>query len=624
MKILIDAQHPEDLRATVVNQDNIIQDFDVETTTKKQNKGNIYLAKVSRVESSLQACFVDYGNGRNGFLPFAEVHPDYFQISMNEKKKILETRSHNNASDLDNDVLDTNDDSVIETLSETHTGKDDEISKKELLKKYKIQNVIKQDQVILVQVVKEERGNKGAALTTYMSLAGQFSVLMPNSNKRSSYGISRKIHRREDRTRIRKILKNLSIPSNTTAIVRTAGINANDTEIKQDYNYLTTLWNEIRKKTYDAKVPACIHDEGSLIRRILRDMMQPNIEEVVIDGAKALKEAKDFYKAITGKVSKKIKAHRGKTPLFMEYSVEKQLESIHTEEVPLPSGGSIVIGQTEALVAIDVNSGRATKGKGIEETAYKTNLEASAEIARQMRLRDLAGLVVIDFIDMEKDGNNFKVEKKMRDELRIDRAKIEMKKISGFGLMELSRQRLRPSFLETSYLKCPHCRGLGVMASVQTASVFILRQLEDKLVHYRAPRFYVSVPPMVALYLLNQKRTDLLELEEKYKTSIIINGDDSILSIHDYKIETLAKNKDTGDYFGESKPVYKSEKRDLRENKSREIVKGTQQYNKKTLKKKSFWTNLFSSSKRTSAPKPKIQSTKKYHYKKRYYKNNKK
>ena len=620
MKILIDAQHPEDLRATVVNQNNIIQDFDVETTTKKQNKGNIYLAKVSRVEGSLQACFVDYGNGRNGFLPFSEIHPDYFQISMNEKKKLLETRSQKNSNDSDNDILDTNDDSVIETLSDTHTGKDDEISKRELLKKYKIQNVIKQDQVILVQVVKEERGNKGAALTTYMSLAGQFSVLMPNSNKRSSYGISRKINRRDDRTRIRKILKNLSIPSNTTAIVRTAGINADDAEIKQDYNYLTTLWNEIRKKTYDAKVPACIHDEGSLIRRILRDMMQPNIEEVIIDGAKALKEAKDFYKAITGKVSKKIKAHKGKTPLFMEYSVEKQLESIHTEEVPLPSGGSIVIGQTEALVAIDVNSGRATKGKGIEETAYKTNLEASAEIARQMRLRDLAGLVVIDFIDMEKDGNNFKVEKKMRDELRIDRAKIEMKKISGFGLMELSRQRLRPSFLETSYLKCPHCRGLGVMASVQTASVFILRQLEDKLVHYRAPRFYVSVPSMVALYLLNQKRTDLLELEEKYKTSIIINGDDSILSIHDYKIETLAKNKDTGDYFGESKPVYKSEKRDLRENKSREIVKGTQQYNKKELKKKNFWTNLFSSPEQS----PKPQPPKKYHHKKRYYKNNKK
>ncbi|MHA1540489.1 MAG: Rne/Rng family ribonuclease [Alphaproteobacteria bacterium] len=620
MKILIDAQHPEDLRATVVNQNNIIQDFDVETTTKKQNKGNIYLAKVSRVEGSLQACFVDYGNGRNGFLPFSEIHPDYFQISMNEKKKLLETRSQKNSNDSDNDILDTNDDSVIETLSDTHTGKDDEISKRELLKKYKIQNVIKQDQVILVQVVKEERGNKGAALTTYMSLAGQFSVLMPNSNKRSSYGISRKINRRDDRTRIRKILKNLSIPSNTTAIVRTAGINADDAEIKQDYNYLTTLWNEIRKKTYDAKVPDCIHDEGSLIRRILRDMMQPNIEEVIIDGAKALKEAKDFYKAITGKVSKKIKAHKGKTPLFMEYSVEKQLESIHTEEVPLPSGGSIVIGQTEALVAIDVNSGRATKGKGIEETAYKTNLEASAEIARQMRLRDLAGLVVIDFIDMEKDGNNFKVEKKMRDELRIDRAKIEMKKISGFGLMELSRQRLRPSFLETSYLKCPHCRGLGVMASVQTASVFILRQLEDKLVHYRAPRFYVSVPSMVALYLLNQKRTDLLELEEKYKTSIIINGDDSILSIHDYKIETLAKNKDTGDYFGESKPVYKSEKRDLRENKSREIVKGTQQYNKKELKKKNFWTNLFSSPEQS----PKPQPPKKYHHKKRYYKNNKK
>ncbi len=625
MKILIDSVHREDVRATLINENNIIQDFDIETTTKRQDKGNICLAKVMRVESSLQACFVDYGNERHGFLPFSEIHPDYFQISMTEKKKLLETRNRDlSDEDADSDPLETKNTDAIETLSETKIGKNDELSKRELLKKHRIENVIKQNQVLLIQVVKEERGNKGAALTTYISLPGQYSVLMPNSNKRSPFGVSRKIYKKEDRRRLRGILKKLSIPENTTAIVRTAGIKATATEIKQDYNYLSDLWNNIRKKTYDASVPACVHDEGSLIKRILRDMMNPNVDEIIIEGPKAFKEAKDFYKAITGKIPRFIKEHKNKIPLFMEYSVEKQLESIHSEEVRLPSGGSIVIGQTEALVAIDVNSGRATKGKGIEETALKTNLEASAEIARQMRLRDLAGLVVIDYIDMEEEGNNLKVEKRMRDSLRVDRAKIEMKKISAFGLMEISRQRLRPSFLESSYLKCQHCRGLGVVASIQTASIFILRQLEDKLVHFRSERFYITVPSGVALYLLNQKRSDILLLEEKYNTSIIINGDDTILSIHDYKIETLSKSKGLGESFGESKPIHRSREKNKYQKNSIDLIKKTPQYNKNkktVVSTPNFWNKLFG--KKEEKEEIKTNPNQKKPYYKKYNKHNK-
>ncbi|MBN1783890.1 MAG: Rne/Rng family ribonuclease [Alphaproteobacteria bacterium] len=617
MKILIDGNHPEDLRSAIINNNNVIQDFDVDTTTKKQDKGNICLAKVMRVEGSLQAAFVDYGNERHGFLPFSEIHPDYFQISDEEKKKLVEVRKKDlSDEDADMDPLDTDNDDAIETLSDTKIGKDDDLSKRELLKKYKIENVIKPNQVLLIQVVKEERGNKGAALTTYISLPGRFSVLMPNSNKRSSYGISRKIYKREDRKRIRDILKKIDIPENVTAIVRTAGIEASAAEIKQDYDYLTNLWNEIRKRTYDASVPATVHEEGSLIKRILCDMIQPNIDEVIIDGKQAFNEAKDFYKAMTGKVGKLLKEHKGKVPLFMEYSVEKQLENIHAEEVRLPSGGSIVIGQTEALVAIDVNSGKSTKGKGIEETALQTNLEAADEIARQMRLRDLAGLVVIDYIDMEEEGNNFKVEKRMRDALRPDRAKIDMRKISAFGLMELSRQRLRPSFLESSYIKCPHCRGLGVVASVQTAAVFILRQLEDKLVHFRSARFYLSVPSMVALYLLNQKRADILLMEEKYETSIIINGDDSILSIHDYKLETLAKNKHTGEYFGENKPHYRNDQKNKLEKEDADTIRKTQQYNQSARSEPTLWEKLFGIKKEKKAEEPKKKPQHQHHHRK--------
>lgn len=627
MKILIDGTHPEDLRSAVINDKNVIQDFDIDTTTKKQDKGNICLAKVMRVESSLQAAFVDYGNERHGFLPFSEIHPDYFQISEAEKKRLIETRKKNlSDEDADMDPLDTENDSAVETLSDTKIGKDDDISKRELLKKYKIENVIKPNQVLLIQVVKEERGNKGAALTTYISLPGRFSVLMPNSNKRSSYGISRKIYKREDRSRIREILKKLSIPENVTAIVRTAGIEANAAEIKQDYDYLTNLWNEIKKRTYDASVPATVHEEGSLIKRILRDMIQPNITEVIVDGKNAFKEAKDFYKTMTGKAGRFIKEHKGKAPLFMEYSVEKQLETIHAEEVRLPSGGSIVIGQTEALVAIDVNSGKATKGKGIEETALQTNLEASDEVARQMRLRDLAGLVVIDFIDMEEEGNNFKVEKRMRDALRSDRAKIDMRKISAFGLMELSRQRLRPSFLESSYIKCPHCRGLGVVASVQTAAVFILRQLEDKLVHFRSPRFYLSVPSMVALYLLNQKRADILLLEEKYETSIIINGDDSVLSIHDYKLETLSKSKNLGEYFSENRPHHRNDKKSRLQKSDIETVRRAPQYNQSARSEPTLWDKLFGTSKpkKVVEQKPKRKPHHKRHRNNRHRNHNRK
>ncbi len=638
-KILIDAVHPEDIRAVVLADNNVIEDFDVETTTKKQNKGNIYLAKVMRIEPSIQAAFVDYGNNKNGFLQFSEIHPSYFQIPAEDKSKLLETAlQKKQAEEEDEDKL--NADNEIKNLSEDDEGTEVDVSWKNLIKKYKIQEVIKPRQVLLVQVVKEERGNKGASLTTYISLAGKYNVLMPNSNRKSSYGISRKIFNYEDRKRIREILKSLDIKEGMTVITRTAGLDETKASIAADYEYLLKLWSKIVEKTMEKEAPALIWEEGDLIKRVIRDMAGKDIEEIIIQGDDAFNTAKTFYKEITGKVAKHIKLFDEKTPIFIKYNIEKRLSTIHDPVVYLKSGGSIVLNQTEALVAIDVNSGRSTKEKTVEETALKTNLEAAEMICRQLRLRDLAGIIVIDFIDMEEEKNNHTVENRMKECLKADRAKIAFRKISHFGLMELSRQRLRSSFIEASYLQCPHCKGSGIVPSVQTAAVLTIRNLEEEILKKHSERLFLTVPNDVALYLLNQKREDISQLEQNYQTSIIIAGSNNILSFADRTIERMEKNADLGKYFREKNAVNSFNDESAHEIEHKNLIKETNSKIRPALpvtksKEKaesSFLGKIFGKSKKEEEKKPAMVENKKYNNngnnnnnkKRRYYHNNNK
>jgi ribonuclease E len=538
-KILIDARHLEETRTVTISQDNKIEDFDIESVSKKELKGNIYLAKVVRVEPSLQAAFVEYGGNRHGFLPFSEIHPSYYQIPVADQKKLLATNNKkgNGDEDFDEDV----DEDI-----EANTSKRKELP----FKKYKIQEVIKSRQIMLIQVVKEERGNKGASLTTYISLAGRFCVLMPNNARDRKYGVSRKISNYEDRKRIKSILKEMNVPDGMTVIVRTAGADKTKKEIEQDYQYLRTTWDEIRKKTMKAVAPSLIHEEANLILRVIRDMYKGDVSEIIVEGKEGYEQAKNYLKTLGGN-TRNIKQHSGKTSLFQEYNVESQLENIHYPEVTLKSGGYLVINPTEALIAIDVNSGKSTKERNIEETALRNNLEAAEEVARQIKIRDLAGLIVVDFIDMEDKRNNEEVEKKLREALRRDRAKVQMGKISEFGLMEMSRQRLRPNIIETNYKECPHCKGLGVVPSIQTTAILMLRHMENEILKKKSKRFLMNVPSDVALYMLNQKRDDIKELETKYKTEIIINGDDTLLNFSNYSIERLSHNQSTGEFLRE-------------------------------------------------------------------------
>ncbi len=590
-KILIDATHSEETRVAIT-ENNVLEDFEVESITKKEIKGNIYLAKVIRVEPSLQSAFVEYGGIRHGFLPFSEIHPDYFQIPIEDKKALL----INSSSEDDEDENST--DTGVETFSED----EDEIAERQaeekrklLMKKYKIQEVIKSGQILLIQVEKEERGNKGAAITTYISLAGRYCVLMPNSNKRVKYGVSRKIPYGEERKELKNILKDLPIPEGMTVIARTAGCNRTYKEILSDYNYMTSLWNEIRKTTLASSAPALIHEEGDLLKRTIRDMYKPDIDEVLIEGDEGYRQAIDFAKQIGFTEIKKIKKYNGKAPIFIENKIEAQLEAVQNPIVKLPSGGYLVINPTEALTAIDVNSGRATKERNIEETALKTNTEAAIEIGRQLRLRDMGGLVVVDFIDMTEPKHNQTIEQKMREALKKDRAKVQMAKLSQFGLMEISRQRLRPSFLEVSHKTCPHCLGTGFVPSVQTASINLLRHIEEELLKKATNRIYVAVSSDVALYTLNQKRDDLLELEERYNTSIIVNGDDSILNEKSYVLEKMDLDKKLGTYFREKEPTNTKFRNDSRKQKNTELIKKSpaNKMQKTKKKKKGLFAKLF-------------------------------
>ncbi|OAN47944.1 ribonuclease E/G [Magnetospirillum moscoviense] len=552
-RMLIDATHPEETRVVVVNGTRL-EELDVETSTKRQIKGNIYLAKIVRVEPSLQAAFVDYGGNRHGFLAFSEIHPDYFQIPVADRQALLAAQKaevlKDNNSDHDHapeaqaeggedgqgqgEDGAQGDDNAKPTPVEVVGGDDaaeQELERRRarLLRNYKIQEVIKRRQIMLVQVVKEERGNKGAALTTYLSLAGRYCVLMPNTARGG--GVSRKIINANDRRRLKAIASELDCPEGMAVIVRTAGSERSKAEIKRDYEYLLRAWDQVRELTLKSSAPASVYEEASLIKRSIRDLYARDIDEVLVEGDEGYRLAKDYMRMLTPSHAKKVQPYKDPTmPLFHRYQVDSQLDAMHSPVVQLKSGGYIVISQTEALVAIDVNSGRATRERHIEETAVKTNLEAADEISRQLRLRDLAGLIVIDFIDMEENRNNHSVERRLKEALKNDRARIQVGKISAFGLLELSRQRLRPSLQETAFTPCPHCAGTGLIRSVESAAVHVLRAIEEEGIRRRSSEVTVYVPSQIALYILNQKRDALAAIEERYLLRVYLLGDDELIA----------------------------------------------------------------------------------------------
>ncbi|MDZ3837234.1 MAG: ribonuclease E/G [Rhodospirillales bacterium] len=540
--MLIDASHPEETRVVVIDGTRL-EGYDVEVASRRQLKGNIYLAKVTRVEPSLQAAFVDYGGNRHGFLAFNEIHPDYYQIPVADRQALMQEQvqaeAHEDEDEDDEDDAgpdaegDTDAAAAEEDAGEPVEviGGDDEEElerrpPRPVTRHYKIQEVIKRRQILLVQVVKEERGNKGAALTTYLSLAGRYCVLMPNTSRGG--GISRKISGLTDRKRLKKILAELEVPDGMGVIVRTAGSGRTKAEIKRDYEYLMRLWGNIRETTLSSIAPALVYEEANLIKRSIRDLYGRDTEEIVIQGEPEYRTAKEFMKLFIPSHAKRVKLHDdSERPLFNLYKVESQLDAMHLPSVPLKSGGYIVINPTEALVSIDVNSGRATRERHIEETALRTNVEAADEIARQLRLRDLAGLIVIDFIDMENSRNQGQVERRIKEALKTDRARIQVGRISPFGLMELSRQRLRPSLLETSFEPCPYCGGMGVCRTTESTVLSILRKIEEEGLKAKGGSVTVTAAPTVAMYLLNQKRTTLARMEARFQLRVIIAADNA-------------------------------------------------------------------------------------------------
>lgn len=557
MRMLIDARHREETRVAVV-KGNRIEEFDFESAEHKQLKGNIYLAKVTRVEPSLQAAFVDYGGNRHGFLAFSEIHPDYYQIPKEDREALLREEAEHAAEEealrakaedeededhdgdhgveeVDNgDPLEEEGESEVEGTGEhrrkrgraqSDDGAVEALRQKRmaLRRRYKIQDVIRRRQVLLVQVVKEERGNKGAALTTYLSLAGRYCVLMPNTS--NGGGISRKISNAGDRKRLKTIMAELKLPSSMGCIVRTAGLQRTKTEIKRDFDYLARLWDEIRDKTLQSSAPALVYGDSDLIKRAIRDIYNRDIEEVIVEGEEGYRQAKDFMKLLMPSHARRVKPYSDAVPLFQRSNVEDQLAAMYHPTVQLKSGGYLVINPTEALVSIDINSGRSTREHGIEQTAVATNLEAAHEIARQLRLRDMAGLVVIDFIDMESNSNIRKVEKAMKAALANDRARIQVGRISSFGLMEMSRQRLRTGVLEASTRQCPHCEGTGLVRTASSAGLSALRMLEDEAARGRGSKLTLRASQEATIYVLNRKRTELAEIEDRYGVAIDILPD---------------------------------------------------------------------------------------------------
>ncbi|MBX7247589.1 MAG: ribonuclease E/G [Caulobacteraceae bacterium] len=511
--MLIDAAHAEETRVAVVDGHRV-EEFDFESRAKKQLRGNIYLARVTRVEPSLQAAFIEYGGNRHGFLAFDQIHPDYYQVPVADREALM-----------------AEPDDEEDRRAAEEEADDDEVPAEEaklrrrLMRRYKIQEVVKRRQILLVQVVKEERGSKGAALTTYLSLAGRYCVLMPNTARGG--GISRKITQATDRKRLKTIAQSLDVPHGMGVIIRTAGAKRTKQEITRDYAYLLRLWESIRETTLKSIAPALIYEEEDLVKRAVRDMYDKDIDAILVDGEAGWREARDFMRMIMPAHAKKVQLYQEPTPLFVKHRVEDALAAIHSPVVPLKSGGYLVINQTEALVAIDVNSGRSTKERNIEATALKTNLEAADEAARQLRLRDLAGLIVIDFIDMDESKNNRAVEKRLKDALDQDRARIQMGKISSFGLMELSRQRRRSGVLEGTTHVCEHCQGSGRVRSVESSALGALRAVEMEAVR-GGGAVTLRAPTAVALYILNEKRAFLARLQEMNGLFVTVQVDDSL------------------------------------------------------------------------------------------------
>jgi len=590
-RMLVDGTHPEETRIVVTNG-NRLEEFDFESQSRRQLRGNIYLAKVTRVEPSLQAAFVEYGGNRHGFLAFSEIHPDYYQIPVADREALMREEEEDDEDDhasadaepvesvsapleggAEADETEQTEDAPTEAEAETDpqsTATDEDESEEtgdaghieqaptsaepvesvgggggttDILEEsrerrrrsprrhqYKIQEVIKRRQVMLVQVVKEERGNKGAALTTYLSLAGRYSVLMPNTARGG--GISRKITNAADRKRLKDIVGDLEVPQGQGIILRTAGASRTKAEVKRDFEYLQRLWESVRTLTLQSTAPCLVYEEGSLIKRTIRDLYSKDIDELWVAGDDAYREAKDFMRMIMPSHAKNVQLYKDDQPLFSKFNVEGQLDQMFSPQVTLPSGGYLVINPTEALVSIDVNSGRSTKEHNIEDTALQTNLEAADEVARQLRLRDLAGLIVIDFIDMVENRSNRAVERRLKEALKNDRARIQVGRISHFGLMEMSRQRIRFGVVESSTHKCPTCNGTGLVRSVESVALMVMRNVEDHVLKKPGQSINVRVPVDVALYILNSKRQTLNLLEAKCGLSITVVADDHVGPAH--------------------------------------------------------------------------------------------
>ena len=595
--ILIDASNANETRVAVTD-DGKLDDFEIESNKKNAVKGDVYLAKITRVEPSLQAAFVDFGANRNGFLPLTEIHPDYFKIpsadeaklkdllekqTENEQLEEIDESTENNQVDK-NDDLETSDDGNKKIRIKTLNPKKEYYN---FFRKYKIQDVIKPRQVILVQINKEERGLKGAALTTFLSFAGRYCVLMPNSMNND--GISRKIGDVEERKKLKQILASVNIPEKMSVIVRTAGIGRSKKEISKDLTFLINQWNKIRTLTLKSEAPKLIYEEGSILKRTIRDMLTEEVEEVLVEGKDGYDKIKKISKSILPSQSKKIKLFKDKeNSLFASQNIEFQINELYSLNVKLPSGGSIVINTTEALVAIDVNSGKNTSERNIESTALKTNLEAAIEIARQLRLRDLGGLVVVDFIDMDDYRNNFKVEKAIKSALYRDRARIQVGRISMFGLLELSRQRLRSSLIDKSFDKCNFCKGSGLILNSRSISEQILNVIKEKLILNHNSNLLVKCNTALAENLINQKKLELNMLENNYKSIINFEFKEEF-SLHEPIIEVLNYNiKEEKNSIKKTKSSIKKKSTKTKSTKDENSFKKTKknQTKKKSITKK--------------------------------------
>tara|TARA_B100000575_G_scaffold233871_1_gene195397 strand:- start:747 stop:2630 length:1884 start_codon:yes stop_codon:yes gene_type:complete len=593
-KILIDTTNTSETRIALT-EDGKLDDFEIESNKKNAVKGDVYLAKISRVEPSLQAAFVDFGTNRNGFLPLSEIHPDYFKIPAADEKNLKELlKKINDTEDEEDNQNEYN--SVVDNESPSEENNDKEEDKNikfksrkinpkkeyyNFFRKYKIQDVIRPRQVILVQINKEERGLKGAALTTFLSFAGRYCVLMPNSMNND--GISRKIGDIEERKKLKQILSSVNIPEKMSVIVRTAGIGRTKKEISKDLTFLVSQWNKIRETTLKSEAPKLIYEEGNILKRTIRDLLTEDVENILVEGKDGFEKVKKISKNIAPKHTKKIKHYKDKDKsLFVENNVESQINELFSLSVKLKSGGSIVINTTEALVAIDVNSGKNTSERNIENTALKTNVEAAVEIARQLRLRDLGGLVVIDFIDMDDYRNNFKVEKTLKSELVRDRARVQFGRISMFGLMELSRQRLRSSLIDRSFEKCNYCKGSGVILNSNSISEQIMKVIKEKL-SYNNMNISVKCNSLLAENLLNEKKHDISEMEKNFSSKINFIFDNQF-SLHEPLIEIengFKSNHKHEDIV--SKKIITKKKRVVRKKSSEE--------KKKTIKKSDIVKN---------------------------------